>query len=218
MEARESFLDVRGKIRAEAKRLRGVLPACSDGAVVAAAESVAQYHAGRWSEAAQSRLAQSCALSSEQLLALFGGLLVVARAAARSRLGAKELAKDMESELKMSAAAAAAVAALFAKLQKTLPGGDEERTKVVPALRAMEWRVEVTVSTSSLARVFRPSLLVALSSSSCAAAAASSSSEEEEQKVVFECSRERFQLLRYQVAAALKACEDTSANPILKIE
>ena len=64
---------------------------------------------------------------------------------------------------------------------------------------------QVTVSSSSLSRVFRPVLLMRLTDG-------------EGGELTFECSRERFQQLRYQAAMALKSCEDTAALPILKIE
>lgn len=126
MDARDSFLDVRGKLRPEAKRLRAVLPSLADQAVLAVAEAVIGYHLGRWSETSFAKLVQASGLGSEQLETLFGGLLVVARAAARSRLAAKELAKDLENDLKMAPTAAAAVSAAFAKLQKVMPGDEEE--------------------------------------------------------------------------------------------
>ena len=208
MEGRDSFLDVRGRVRSEARVLRGA----DEAALAAAAEAACAYVLGADPVAAfrRKRGEQKQAKEEEEeeemrlLESLFGGMLVVAHAAARSRLGPKDLAHDLESDLKMAPAVASTVANTLARLQKTVP----EHGRAVPGMKRIEWRVEVTVSTSSLARVFKPSLLIALTADDATA----------KQYVVFECSRERFQLLRYQVAAALKACEDTSANPILKIE
>ena len=140
MEARESFLDVRGKLRPAVKRLRAVLPSVSDEAVAAVCEAAAGYQLGRWSEGTHGRLAAATALPPEQLHLLFAGLLAVARAAARSRLKPAQLAADMQTDLRMSPAAAAAAAALFARLQR---GGAEGARAALPQLARLEWRVEV---------------------------------------------------------------------------
>ncbi len=201
MDARESFLDVRGRLRPDAKRLRALLPTVSDATVATVSEAVAGYVLGRWTAATYPRVLAASGLSPEQLHTLFSGLLVVCRAAARSRAKPPQLASDMQSDLRMSPAAAAAAAALFARLQKS---GEGPRGRL-PSVARLEWRVEVTVSTSSLSRVFQPVLLMQLTDS-------------DGQVLLFECSRERFQQLRYQAAMALKSCEDTAALPILKIE
>jgi hypothetical protein len=202
MEARESFLDVRGKLRPDVKRLRGLLPTVSDAAVAAVCEAVVGYQLGRWSGATYPRVLAAAGLSPEQLHPLFSGLLAVCRAAARSRLKAPLLAADMQADLKMAPAAAAAAAALFVRLQQGGSGGARE---ALPSVSGVAWRVEVTVSSSSVSRVFQPVLLLQLTGS-------------DGSTLLMECSRERFQQLRFQAASALKSCEDTAALPILKIE
>ncbi len=200
-DARESFLDVRGRLRPEAKRLRTALPSTPDATVVLVCEAVLGYLAGRWTSDTYGRVLAASGLSGEQLQVLFGGLLVVARAAARSRCKAGELAADMERELRMSRTAASAVGPLLAGLQR---GAGKEEVALAKVAR-LEWRVEVTVSSSSLSRVMRPVLLMAVT-------------DDKGEKLMMECSRETFQRLRHQVATALKTCEDTAALPILKIE
>ncbi len=75
------------------------------------------------------------------------------------------------------------------------------------ALQSVDWRVEVTISTGSLNRVLKPSVLLGITTDESGAP-----------PLTFEMTREKFQELRYQVASALKTMQTTEANPILKIE
>ena len=78
----------------------------------------------------------------------------------------------------------------------------------------LDWRVEVTVSTGSLQRVFKPRVFLSLSLLSSNNDSPTGFSP----PLQLEASREEFQRLRFRVAAALKAMEDTEALPILRIE
>ena len=62
---------------------------------------VVGYHLGKWTATTHDRVLQASGLTAPQLQVLFGGLLCVCRAAARSRAPAAQLAKDMQQDLKV---------------------------------------------------------------------------------------------------------------------
>lgn len=71
-----------------------------------------------------------------------------------------------------------------------------------PALKSLEWRVDVTISTTSLSRAFMPTVLMQLTLS-------------DKSMYTFELSIDRFHQLRYNVAKALKALQDLKQHPTL---
>ena len=81
---------------------------------------------------------------------------------------------------------------------------------VFSCLADFQWRVDVTISTTSLARVFRPSLLLSLTLSP-----SSSSSSSTPNPLVVECSVDHFHLIRYEVARALKHVQQLEQHPAL---
>ena len=68
----------------------------------------------------------------------------------------------------------------------------------------MKWRVDVTVSTSAMARVLKPSVLMQITTTDGNAK-------------LFELSVEKFHEVRYSVAKLLLEMDTTEKNPILKI-
>ena len=71
----------------------------------------------------------------------------------------------------------------------------------------MQWRVDVTISSTALARVFRPTILVSLTLSPPSS-----------RIVTLNLSVESFHKLRYEVARALKHVQELEQHPILKGE
>ena len=59
------------------------------------------YVCGRWDGSALEALRSETALSEDHLRVVFAALLAIAKAAARSRASVKEMASDLESDLKM---------------------------------------------------------------------------------------------------------------------
>ena len=70
-----------------------------------------------------------------------------------------------------------------------------------------QWRVDVTISTTSLARVFKPSLLLSLALSAPS-----------HRQLTVECSVEQFHKMRYEVARALKHLQELELHPALQKE
>lgn len=74
-----------------------------------------------------------------------------------------------------------------------------------PTLDNFSWRVDVTISSNSLSRVLKPTILMTTVTSNG-------------QKKTFEVSVEKFHELRYNVAKVLKEMEDLERLQILKIK
>jgi hypothetical protein len=74
-----------------------------------------------------------------------------------------------------------------------------------PALASFDWRVDVTISTSSVDRVLKPTILVRLSTS-------------DGKQKTFEMSVKKFHELRYHVSNVLNEMDAVEKHPILKIK
>ena len=72
----------------------------------------------------------------------------------------------------------------------------------VPTLAQFRWRTDVTISTTALERVFRPTVLLQATLSDGAIRQ-------------FECAPEQFQQMRLQVALALRNMQTLSKHPTL---
>eukprot|EP00468_Gymnochlora_sp_CCMP2014_P006405 CAMPEP_0167751148 /NCGR_PEP_ID=MMETSP0110_2-20121227/6397_1 /TAXON_ID=629695 /ORGANISM="Gymnochlora sp., Strain CCMP2014" /LENGTH=167 /DNA_ID=CAMNT_0007636571 /DNA_START=135 /DNA_END=641 /DNA_ORIENTATION=- len=79
---------------------------------------------------------------------------------------------------------------------------EKARNLSLPGLASLRWRVDVTISTTSLSRVFRPVVLMSLTLS-------------DGQIVTFETSVEKLNELRYCVAKLLKLTLDFEKHPML---
>mmetsp|Transcript_12323 Transcript_12323/g.16631 ORF Transcript_12323/g.16631 Transcript_12323/m.16631 type:complete len:150 (+) Transcript_12323:55-504(+) len=73
-----------------------------------------------------------------------------------------------------------------------------------PRIHHVQWRVDVTISTSSLERVMRPSVMMRLALS-------------DGQIKTFEMSIEQFHKLRYSVARVLRNMQEIERNPIMRL-
>lgn len=136
---------------------------------------------------------------------LFAGLLLVFRAGVRSRHKAAEMKQDLEQDVKMPSELAQLLVTAIQNKREAVEQASLQRRPRCVSLKSLDWRVEVTISTGSLNRVLKPSVLVGMQM-------------DNGETLTFEVSREKFQELRFEVATALKAMQTTEANPILKIE
>ena len=78
----------------------------------------------------------------------------------------------------------------------------KSRSISLPSLTDFNWRVDVTISTTAMSRVFKPSVMMRMTLSNG-------------QIVTFEASVEKFQELRYNVAKVLKNVYDLKQHPII---
>lgn len=74
-----------------------------------------------------------------------------------------------------------------------------------PYIKDFKWRVDVTLSTNSMQRVLKPSILMEIVTS-------------EGKTRTFEVSVEKYQELRYQVARTLKDFQELDKLQILKLQ
>ena len=68
----------------------------------------------------------------------------------------------------------------------------------------MDWRVDVSISTSSLIRTLEPTVLIKLKLS-------------DGRKIAFEMNIKKFHMLRYNIATILKEIDDVENRQIFKI-
>lgn len=75
----------------------------------------------------------------------------------------------------------------------------------LPSIAGVRWRVDVAISTTSLSRVFKPTVLLQLSLN-------------DGRVRDFECSLDKFHELRYAIAKSLKHAQDLQQHPTLTRE
>ncbi|KAJ4946498.1 hypothetical protein JOQ06_024164 [Pogonophryne albipinna] len=94
---------------------------------------------------------------------------------------------------------------VFGSRRAALDAATSQNDPHLPTMEDFKWRVDVTISTSSLARALQPSVLMQmkLSDGSCQR---------------FEVPLSKFQELRYNVALILKEMNDLEKRNILKIQ
>ena len=77
-----------------------------------------------------------------------------------------------------------------------------EQRAILPSISALDWRVDVTITTTQLNKVFKPSILMQLTTT-------------DDQMQTFECSVEKFHQLRYSVARMIAAMQTIEHHPTL---
>ncbi|XP_048175032.1 COMM domain-containing protein 5 isoform X2 [Corvus hawaiiensis] len=136
-------------------------------------------------------IAESANLSEEQLAFLISGMYTLLREALRLPLSTfkQEVFKEDLKELG----------------RPTSEGTALTQRSRLPSIRDFKWRVDVAISTSSLARALQPSILMMMKLSDGTAHR-------------FELPVAKFQELRYNVALILKEMNDLQKRSILKIQ
>ncbi|KAM9599946.1 COMM domain-containing protein 5 isoform 4-T4 [Morphnus guianensis] len=136
-------------------------------------------------------IAESTNLSEEQLAFLISGMYTLLREALRLPLSTfkQEVFKEDLKELRRPASEGTALM---------------QRSRL-PSVQDLKWRVDVAISTSSLARALQPSILMMMKLSDGTAHR-------------FEVPIAKFQELRYNVALILKEMNDLEKRSILKIQ
>ncbi|XP_043913509.1 COMM domain-containing protein 5 isoform X2 [Protopterus annectens] len=136
-------------------------------------------------------LSENVSLSEEQLSYILSGMYTLIREALRLPMSTfkPEVFKEDLRELRRS-------------VLETAAGQQGTR---LPCLEDFRWRVDVAVSTSSLARALQPSILMQMKLSDGNAHQ-------------FEVPISKFQELRYNVALLLKEMNDLEKRNILKIQ
>nr|XP_060611994.1 COMM domain-containing protein 5 isoform X2 [Anolis sagrei ordinatus] len=136
-------------------------------------------------------IAESTGLSDEQLAVLISGMYTLLREALR--LPASSLKQEVFRE------------DLKELRRPTLDAALQNQSSKLPKIEDLKWRVDVAISSSSLARALQPSILMQMKLSDGSAHR-------------FEVPVSKFQELRYNVALILKEMNDLEKRSVLKIQ
>ncbi|XP_007242402.3 COMM domain-containing protein 5 isoform X1 [Astyanax mexicanus] len=153
-------------------------------------------------------IGESGSLSEEKLSRIVSGLFKLLREALRfpgSSVKQEGFKEDLR-ELRISEEFIADIASVvFGNRRSALDAAVTQRGPRLPSLMEFRWRVDVAISTSSLARALQPSVLMQLKLS-------------DGNIHRFEVPVSKFQELRYNVALILKEMNDLEKRSILKIQ
>ncbi|XP_020669536.3 COMM domain-containing protein 5 [Pogona vitticeps] len=153
-------------------------------------------------------IAESAGLSDEQLAVLISGMYTLLREALRLPLSSlkQEVFKEDLKELRIPEDFIADFATVaFGNRRPALESTMQKQGNKLPRIEDFKWRVDVAISTSSLARALQPSILMQLKLSDGSARR-------------FEVPVAKFQELRYNIALILKEMNDLEKRSILKIQ
>jgi len=126
----------------------------------------------------------------------------VLRTAIREKLPEDQFKNDL-GQLQMPGEFVADLASVLKKSQAD--ESIEEKRVSFPQLVSLDWRVDVTISTSEMQRVLKPTILMRM--------------QDDSGKIrTFEVTPDQFHKLRYSVARVLKEFDTLEKLPILKID
>uniref|UniRef100_A0A2D4F6B1 COMM domain-containing protein 5 n=2 Tax=Micrurus TaxID=8634 RepID=A0A2D4F6B1_MICCO len=153
-------------------------------------------------------VAESAHLSEEQLAVLLSGMYSLLCAALRippSSLKQEVFKEDLKLLRIPEEFIADFAKVIFGNRRPLLEAALQKQGNQLPRMEDFKWRVEVAISTSSLARALQPSILMQLQISDGSTHR-------------FEVPVAKFQELRYNIALILKEMNDLEKRSILKIQ
>uniref|UniRef100_A0A8C5RWN2 COMM domain-containing protein 5 n=1 Tax=Laticauda laticaudata TaxID=8630 RepID=A0A8C5RWN2_LATLA len=163
---------------------------------------------GKECQALVKTVAESAHLSEEQLAILLSGMYGLLREALRLPLSSlkQEVFKEDLKLLRIPEEFIADFAkVVFGNRRPLLEAALQKQGNRLPRIEDFKWRVDVAISTSSLARALQPSILMQLKISDGSTHR-------------FEVPVAKFQELRYNIALILKEMNDLEKRSILKIQ
>ncbi|GAB5362749.1 hypothetical protein AAMO2058_000825000 [Amorphochlora amoebiformis] len=132
----------------------------------------------------------------------FVGLCVIFRSAVRQKLEEKVFNRDVGNMMPKEYASILCKAYRSRRAMLSASVSEAASALSLPKIQDVRWRVDVTISTTCLSRVFRPSVLLSLTLT--------------DGKIrTFEVSVEKFNELRYNIAKLLKVTLDLDSHPML---
>lgn len=140
-------------------------------------------------------------MADEKLSMVCTGVLRVLVCAVKLRLKDTDLSRDLAS-VNMPQQYADDLVKAYKAQGESLREAASRPVEGFPSIVDLNWRVDVTISTTSLSRAFQPTVLMQVTLSN-------------KQIRTFELSVERFHQLRYSVAKALKSMQDLKQHPTL---
>ncbi|XP_061454096.1 COMM domain-containing protein 5 [Rhineura floridana] len=153
-------------------------------------------------------IAESAKLPDKQLAVLISGMYTLLREALRLPTSSlkQEVFKEDLKELRIPEDFILDFATVvFGNRRPVLEATIQKQANKLPRIEDFKWRVDVAISTSSLARALQPSILMQLKLSDGSAHR-------------FEVPVAKFQELRYNVALILKEMNDLEKRSVLKIQ
>jgi hypothetical protein len=138
------------------------------------------------------------------LLALFTGLYDILHSAIRKKISEKQFNTDL-NKLSIPTNYLTSIVSAYSNNKSKLESLAVSTGEVIPSFDRLQWRVDVTISNNKLVRVFKPNLFFQFTT-------------DNGQIQQFECSVERFQELRYEIAKLLKAMQDLAQHPTIQRE
>jgi len=142
------------------------------------------------------------ALSPEHGI-VFTALDKILSVAVRTRTKAGQVENDLK-ELNFPAEAIPLIVEGLKKSRHELESRSLSIRTRFPRLDALKWRVDVTISSSSLLRVFRPNVMMQMTLS-------------DGRIKTFDVPFEQFHQLRYNVAKVLREMQELERHPIMRI-
>ncbi|XP_014348694.1 COMM domain-containing protein 5 isoform X2 [Latimeria chalumnae] len=153
-------------------------------------------------------ISENAKLSEEQLSFIISGMYTLLREALRLPTSTlkQEIFKEDLKELGIQEEFIADFASvIFGNRRSVLEAATLQQGTRLPAILDFKWRVDVAISTSSLARSLQPSIMVQMKLS-------------DGRVQCFEIPVSKFQELRYNVALILKEMNDLEKRSVLKIQ
>jgi len=140
-------------------------------------------------------------LSDQDIAIIFSGLYDLFGCAVRNKIKDTVVSADL-AKVKFPAMFIKDIVTVYAHKRESLEAGALSQRMALPSVKGVNWRVDVTISTTSLSRVFKPSVTLQLTLS-------------DGRISTFECSVKKFHELRYNVAKVLKDIADLQQHPTL---
>eukprot|EP01104_Vermistella_antarctica_P018075 TRINITY_DN6584_c0_g1_i1.p1 TRINITY_DN6584_c0_g1~~TRINITY_DN6584_c0_g1_i1.p1 ORF type:complete len:202 (-),score=46.88 TRINITY_DN6584_c0_g1_i1:91-696(-) len=150
------------------------------------------------------KLIETTSLDEDKVAIIFTGCFYVLRAALRARMKEAVLKASLE-QIKMLSAHVTELVSTFSSSRTLAENSVLAKSLRQPALESLRWRVDITISSGSMVRVMKPSILMEMTLTDGSVR-------------TFEVSPDQFDVLRHNVAGVLKDIQDLEKAPVLKIK
>eukprot|EP00939_MAST-03C_sp_MAST-3C-sp1_P000067 g67.t1 len=165
-------------------------------------EAVDQF-AGNSNVSGLDKAREASGLVDDDFHAVHTSFITILRAGFRERHKRKKLEDDMKA-MNFPEYASEGFVNIFSKRRGSMESIAKTETFRYPTLKNLKWRVDVTISTSSLSRVLKPSVLMEMSLSDGSIK-------------TFEMQIDQFHQLRYNVAKVLKYMRGLESRAIMRL-
>lgn len=159
--------------------------------------------AGKSNVSGLERAREASGLGEDSFHAVITCFITVLRAGFRERHKRKTLESDMNA-MNFPEYVSKGFIKVFSKRRGSMESIAQSETFRYPTLKNLKWRVDVTISTSSLSRVLKPSVLMEMSLSDGSIK-------------TFEMQIDQFHQLRYNVAKVLKYMRGLESRAIMNL-